>query len=79
MSIPSFFANIFGAGSRQAPLATENLVEHAAIADLLASINDGAAKHGVPTLVCRKCSMKYENRGTFFQGSPCPSCFPDGA
>ncbi|HEX3464552.1 MAG TPA: hypothetical protein VHS78_10940 [Candidatus Elarobacter sp.] len=39
---------------------------------------DDSAKTVKPTLVCRSCGLKYENTGTYLQGSRCPACFPNG-
>ncbi len=41
-------------------------------------LDQGAAERPKPTLVCRTCGLKYENTGTFLQGSACPRCRPAG-
>ncbi|HTD33207.1 MAG TPA: hypothetical protein VK665_06085 [Candidatus Elarobacter sp.] len=42
------------------------------------ALDDSAAQRALPTLVCRTCGLKYENTGTYLQGSRCPACFPNG-
>src|SRR5581483_11764704 len=41
-------------------------------------LSDGDAARPKPTLVCRACGLKYENTGTYLQGSRCPTCHPNG-
>ncbi len=42
--------------------------------NVLASIDAGVEARDLPTLVCRKCGLKYVNTGTFLQGAQCPDC-----
>jgi hypothetical protein len=42
------------------------------------ALDAGEAERPKPTLVCRQCGLKYENKGTYLQGSRCPACFPQG-
>ena len=42
------------------------------------ALDESAAEAPKPTLVCRQCGLKYENTGTFLQGSRCPDCYPNG-
>jgi predicted Zn-ribbon and HTH transcriptional regulator len=65
-----FLRRIFGgSGSSRGP---------SDIASAVKSLDDSAAQSARPTLVCRTCGLKYENTGTYLQGSRCPSCFPNG-
>jgi predicted Zn-ribbon and HTH transcriptional regulator len=52
--------------------------ERDAIASAVQALDDSAAERALPTLVCRTCGLKYDNTGTYLQGSRCPSCFPSG-
>ncbi|HEY0396425.1 MAG TPA: hypothetical protein VGD01_18255 [Candidatus Elarobacter sp.] len=68
----SFLRRIFGgSGSSRTP-------DRDAISSTLKTLDDSAAQRALPTLVCRTCGLKYENTGTYLQGSRCPSCFPNG-
>jgi predicted Zn-ribbon and HTH transcriptional regulator len=49
-----------------------------AVASAIEALDDGAAMQPLPTLVCRDCGLKYDNTGTYLQGSRCPSCYPNG-
>lgn len=49
-----------------------------AISSALRAMDESAAERALPTLVCRTCGVKYENTGTYLQGSRCPRCFPNG-
>lgn len=62
---------IFG-GSRERGGASRD------IASAVQALDDSAAASAKPTLVCRTCGLKYENTGTYLQGSRCPACFPNG-
>jgi predicted Zn-ribbon and HTH transcriptional regulator len=48
------------------------------ISSAVQALDDSAAQRALPTLVCRTCGLKYENTGTYLQGSRCPACFPNG-
>jgi predicted Zn-ribbon and HTH transcriptional regulator len=48
------------------------------ITSAVQALDDSAAQRALPTLVCRTCGLKYENTGTYLQGSRCPACFPNG-
>ena len=48
------------------------------IASAVQALDDSAAQRAKPTLVCRTCGLKYDNTGTYLQGSRCPACFPNG-
>jgi predicted Zn-ribbon and HTH transcriptional regulator len=48
------------------------------VASALQAIEDSTAQRALPTLVCRTCGLKYENTGTYLQGSRCPACVPNG-
>jgi predicted Zn-ribbon and HTH transcriptional regulator len=48
------------------------------IASAVQALDDSARTGAKPTLVCRTCGLKYENTGTYLQGSRCPACFPNG-
>jgi len=48
------------------------------IDSLFEALDEGAAARPKPTLVCRACGLKYENTGTYLQGSRCPACHPGG-
>ncbi len=46
------------------------------IDSVLRAIEEGDAERPQPTLVCRDCGLKYENTGTYLNGSRCPKCHP---
>jgi predicted Zn-ribbon and HTH transcriptional regulator len=68
----SFFERLFGRSHRSGGS------ERDAIASAVRALDDSAAERALPTLVCRTCGLKYENTGTYLQGSRCPSCHPGG-
>ena len=48
------------------------------VSSALRALDESDANRAKPTLVCRTCGLKYENTGTYLQGSRCPACFPNG-
>jgi predicted Zn-ribbon and HTH transcriptional regulator len=68
----SLFDRLFGRSAKPGTPARDT------IATAVRALDDGAAERALPTLVCRTCGLKYENTGTYLQGSRCPSCFPGG-
>lgn len=67
----NFFARLFGgrSGAGERPRDIDSV---------FSALDDGAAQRPLPTLVCRTCGLKYDNTGTYMQGSRCPACHPDG-
>ncbi|MEA2718597.1 MAG: hypothetical protein QOJ39_461 [Candidatus Eremiobacteraeota bacterium] len=68
----SFFERLFGRSQKSGGS------ERDAIASAVRALDDSAAERALPTLVCRTCGLKYDNTGTYLQGSRCPSCHPGG-
>ncbi len=65
-----FFERLFGSRSRGKQRGDLDAV--------FRELDEGTAERPLPTLVCRRCGLKYPNTGTFLQGSPCPRCAPAG-
>jgi predicted Zn-ribbon and HTH transcriptional regulator len=68
----NWFGKLFGGSEKTGRPASD------AISSAVKALDDSAAERALPTLVCRTCGLKYENTGTYLQGSRCPSCFPNG-
>jgi hypothetical protein len=51
-------------------------LDSAHVSSMLQAIDEGVSQRALPTLVCRKCGLKYNNTGTFLSGSTCPDCTP---
>jgi predicted Zn-ribbon and HTH transcriptional regulator len=67
----NFFARLFGARTRGGERRRD-------IDSVFSALDEGASKRPLPTLVCRTCGLKYDNTGTYMQGSRCPACHPNG-
>jgi hypothetical protein len=57
------------------PTQTENVNSSSSrVSSMLQAIDEGISQRPIPTLVCRKCGVKYNNTGTYLSGSQCPDC-----
>ena len=45
------------------------------VRSVLRDIDDGVSERSLPTLVCRRCGLKYSNMGTYLNHAKCPDCF----
>ena len=55
----------------------ENTTKPPSLQAAMKALDESAAEAPKPTLVFRQCGLKYENTGTFLQGSRCPVCYPN--
>ncbi len=68
----NFIKRAFGRGIAAEPEPTQSTPSQ--VSTMLEAIDDGKSQLAPPTLVCRKCGLKYNNIGTYLSGSQCPDC-----
>ena len=66
----SFITRVFGQPPPQQPVSAHS----EQVSSMIDALTEGVSQRGLPTLVCRKCGLKYENTGTYLSGASCPDC-----
>ena len=67
----SFLSKVLGRTEAKEPPVES---DPARLSSMLEAIDAGVAQRALPTLVCRKCGLKYNNTGTYLHGAQCPDC-----
>lgn len=67
-----FLTKVLSGPEAKAPLVSD--ASSSRVSSMLEAIDEGNSQRALPTLVCRKCGLKYSNTGTYLSGSQCPDC-----
>jgi predicted Zn-ribbon and HTH transcriptional regulator len=69
-----FLSRVLNRSEVRAPASEVDDSGPSRLSSMMEAIDEGVSQRSLPTLVCRKCGLKYNNTGTYLSGSQCPDC-----